>query len=105
MILTKNNLKQNQTPWVVGSVPKFAFILIEGHIKYFDCPEEKLPPFDQPGSFFGEFKAISNNERMTTSIIALKESVIFKIMSEDLTEFLKMNLSLFMKFQNNKYLT
>jgi hypothetical protein len=62
MILKDTNIKQNQILWTVGEPAKFSFLLARGQFKFIDCPEEELPEFDQPGTFFGEINNIMTND-------------------------------------------
>ena len=89
--------------WTVGESAKYAFLLARGQFKFIDCPEEELPEFEQPGTFFGEINCIMSSQPLSTSIIALKESQIFIVEKSELMDFFNQNPGLFMQFSNMKY--
>ena len=84
----------------MGEEAKFAFLLARGQFKFIDCPEEEIPEFDQPGTFFGEINCIMSTDKLSTSIIALKESQIFIVERNELVDFFNQNPGLFTSLQS-----
>ena len=95
-------MKKDEVLWNVNDQPKFAFLVAKGIFKFIGCPEENLDALNS-GALIGDMNALLNNTKLTTSVKALVDGIIYSIEKNDLKNFLSKNPGLYLNFAELKH--
>ncbi|KAN0037459.1 hypothetical protein ACTFIV_002807 [Dictyostelium citrinum] len=89
-ILVRELVKKDQTLWCKGDEALFGCLVAEGSFVFKE--DDSLESFSQ-GSFLGDINAMTSQPPSIhkTTVVAIEESVIYKVLSQDLIKFFSNN--------------
>ncbi|EGG21962.1 cGMP-stimulated cGMP phosphodiesterase [Cavenderia fasciculata] len=102
-ILHREQLEQGQHLWKQGDIATFGCLVAEGALEILG--HDSLEPFEK-GSFLGDTSAMSSIPPLEhkTTVIAKENSVIYKVLANDLFRFFEHNPGLYLAFLDTMFI-
>ena len=104
MMMRERNYKKGDVICVKGAQPEYGYMVANGFLEIFDCPEAALGDHLGIGSFVCEFDALLNNKNLTMNVRDSEDAEVFVVSKKEINQFMRNNPGLMLLVNKTKYI-